>query len=95
MKEKAIQPVSIWANGETKEANAIQAYLVFDDLIAVARFFYSLCAVNGENTEVLTSGNVSITGEDYAAWGVSQDINDSAFTYICNILNIQLVSNDN
>ena len=90
MKEKAIQPVSVWANGLTKEANAIQAYLVFDDLISVARFFYSLCDVSAENTEVLTSGNVSITGEDYAAWGESEDINDAAFTYICEQLNLNL-----
>lgn len=90
MKEKAIQPVSVWANGETKQANLIQAYLVFDDLINVARFFYSLCDKKEESTEVLTSGNVSITGEDYTAWGESGDINDEAFTYICQILNLQL-----
>lgn len=91
MKEKAIQPVSVWANGETKEANCIQAYLVFDDLISVARFFYSLCAKDEESTTELTSGNVSITGEDYAAWGTSEDINDSAFTYICAELNLTLI----
>ena len=91
MKEKAIQPVSVWANGETKQANCIQAYLVFDDLISVARFFYSLCAKDEESTTALTSGNVSISGYQYIAWGESDDINLAAYQYICEQLNLTLL----
>jgi hypothetical protein len=62
---KTIQPVSIWVNGEIKQATILQAYAVNLQLGVSAKFFYTLLAV-GEGQ--VASGNLSMEGADYQAW---------------------------
>jgi hypothetical protein len=92
---KKIQPVTIWKNGEQLEANFLNAYIINDNLASSCSFYYSLNA-GGEGTEtmplvigqVVAEGNITMDGEQYLAWGGSNDI---AFTYIAEKLNLTLI----
>jgi hypothetical protein len=92
---KPISPVTIWKNGESQEANLLNAYIINDNLQSSCSFYYSLCA-SGEGTEAmplvigqtLAEGNLTMDGEQYLAWDGS---NDYAFTYIAEKLNLTLI----
>jgi hypothetical protein len=93
---KKIQPVTIWKNGESQEANLLNAYIINDNLQSSCSFYYSLCA-SGEGTEetplvigqTLADGNLTMDGENYLAWDGD---NDYAFTYIAEKLNLTLIA---
>jgi hypothetical protein len=92
---KPIQPIQIWKNGESQEANLLNAYIINDNLQSSCSFYYSLCA-SGEGTEAmplmvgqtLAEGNITMDGENYLAWDGN---NDYAFTYIAEKLNLTLI----
>jgi hypothetical protein len=93
---KSIKPITIWKNGESQEANLLNAYIINDNLQSSCSFYYSLCA-SGEGTEAmplvigqtLAEGNVKMDGENYLAWDGD---NDYAFTYIAEKLNLTLIA---
>jgi len=93
---KSIEPVTIWKNGESQEANLLNAYIINDNLQTSCSFYYSLNA-SGEGTEAmplvigqtLAEGNVTMDGENYLAWDGD---NNYAFTYIAEKLNLTLIS---
>ena len=92
---KPIEPVTIWKNGESQEANLLNAYIINDNLATACSFYYSLNA-SGEGTEAyplvigqtLAEGNITMDGEKYLAWDGS---NDYAFSYIAEKLNLTLI----
>lgn len=92
---KSIQPLTIWKNGESQEANLLNAYIINDNLVTACSFYYQLCS-SGEGTEsmplligqTLAEGNVSMDGENYLAWDGN---NDFVFTYIAEKLNLTLI----
>ena len=92
---KPIQLVTIWKNGESQEANLLNAYIINDNLATSCSFYYSLNA-SGEGTEAmplvigqtLAHGNISMSGEDYLAWDNS---NEAAYEYIAEKLNLILI----
>jgi hypothetical protein len=92
---KPIQPVSIWKNGESFEANLLFAYIINDNLESSCSFYYQLCS-SGQGTEAmplvigqtLAEGNLTMDGENYLAWDGD---NDYAFTYIAEKLNLTLI----
>ena len=92
---RKIETVTIWKNGESQEANLLNAYIINDNLQSSCSFYYSLCA-SGEGTEAmplmvgqtLAEGNVTMDGENYLAWDGD---NDYAFTYIAEKLNLTLI----
>jgi len=92
---KQIQPVTIWKNGESQEANLLNAVIINDNLSTSCSFYYQLCA-SGEGTEAmpivigqtLAEGNLTMDGENYLAWNGS---NDYAFSYIAEKLNLTLI----
>jgi hypothetical protein len=92
---KPIEPVTIWKNGESQEANLLNAYIINDNLATSCSFYYSLNA-SGEGTEAfplvvgqtLAEGNVQMSGEDYLAWDNS---NEQAYVYIAEKLNLTLI----
>jgi hypothetical protein len=92
---KSISPVTIWKNGESQEANLLNAIIINDNLQSSCSFYYSLNA-SGEGTEAmplvisqtLAEGNVTMDGENYLAWDGD---NDYAFTYIAEKLNLTLI----
>jgi hypothetical protein len=92
---KKIEPVTIWKNGESQEANLLNAYIINDNLQSSCSFYYSL-NTSGDGTEamplllgqVVAEGNLTMDGEQYLAWGGSNDI---AFAYIAEKLNLTLI----
>jgi hypothetical protein len=81
---KQIQPVSIWQNGQTKEATVLNAYVVSDNLIDSATFYYALSTTENEQ---LSEGNLTMSGEDYKGF-VS---NDYAYNWIAKELKLQIL----
>ena len=92
---KPIEPVTIWKNGESQEANLLNAYIINDNLQSSCLFYYSLCS-SGEGTEAmplvigqtLAEGNIAMNSEDYLAWDNS---NEEAYIYIAEKLNLTLI----
>ena len=92
---KSIESVKIWKNGESQEANLLNAYIINDNLATSCTFYYSLCS-SGEGTEAmplvigqtLADGNVTMSGEDYLNW---DDSNDAAYLYIAEKLNLTII----
>jgi hypothetical protein len=93
---KKIEPITIWKNGESQEANLLSALLVNDNLQSSCSFYYQLCS-SGEGTEamplivgqMLTEGSVAMDGEDYLNWDNS---NEAAYVYIAEKLNLTLIA---
>jgi len=84
-----IQPVSIWANGQSKEASELDARIIYDDLATSATFYYELKeVVEGVSGSVLSVGNIAMDGEDYIDWDNS---NEQAYEYIASKLNLTIV----
>jgi hypothetical protein len=92
---KQIEPISIWKNGESFEANLLNAYIINDNLATSCSFYYSL-NTSGDGTEamplvlgqVVAEGNITMNGEDYLAWDNS---NEAAYIYIAEKLNLTLI----
>lgn len=92
---KPIQPIQIWKNGESQEANLLNAYIINDNLENSCTFYYQLCS-SGQGTEAmslniwqtLAEGNITMGGDDYLAWDGD---NDYAFSYIAEKLNLTLI----
>lgn len=92
---KQIEPITIWKNGESQEANLLNAYIINDNLESSCTFYYQLCS-SGEATEetalsigqTLADGNVTMSGQDYINW---DDSNDAAYLYIAEKLNLTLI----
>lgn len=80
---KTIQPVSIWFNGEVKQATVLNASVVSLELGKFAKFRYELSVV-GFGT--VAAGNLDMTGPDYQAW--NQD--SFAWDWIANKLGLTI-----
>lgn len=103
---KAIEAVSIWVNGQVKQANTLNLYVVNDDLKSSCTFYYGLLLkteqpvqeVPGSEVtpepvytyESLTGGNISMTGVDYTNWNTESDINGAAYEWVANKLGLTL-----
>jgi hypothetical protein len=90
-----IQPVSIWANGQSKQASELDARIIYDDLSTSATFYYELkeAIVHDENGVasgglVLSVGNVAMDGQDYIDWDNS---NEQAYDFIAGKLNLTIL----
>ena len=92
---KPIEPITIWKNGESQEANLLNAHIINDNLATSCSFYYSLNS-SGEGTEAmplvigqtLADGNVTMSGDDYDNCDGS---NDYAFEYIANQINVTII----
>jgi hypothetical protein len=88
---KPIEPITIWKNGESQEADLLNAYIINDNLESSCTFYYNLCS-SGEQPDTigqsLADGNVSMSGQDYLAWDGD---NNYAYTYIAQQLNLTLI----
>ena len=67
---KLIEEVSIWDKGVTKKALILDTYVINLVLNQSATFYYALYSQteDGLKGEMLTSGNLAMTGEDYLNW---------------------------
>ena len=92
---KPIEPITIWKNGESQEANLLGAYIISDNLESSCSFYYSLNA-SGDGTEAmplvigqtLAEGNITMSSQDYLDWDNS---NEAAYVYIAEKLNLTLI----
>lgn len=93
---KQIQPISIWVNGEEKTGQFIST--ISNDNLATSALFYwqiyeGITNAEGElsNGQQLAQGNVSMDGQDYIDWNADPDINQAAYIWVCDQLNLTLV----
>ena len=91
---KSIQSVSVWFNGEEKQATILNASIIADDMATSATFYYQLMESSQDEEgnlvvgQGLASGNVSMSGDDYQNW---DDSNDAAYQYIASKLNLVII----
>ena len=93
---KKIEPVTIWKNGESQEANYLNAYIVNDNMESSCSFSYQLLSTSEGIeanpliiTNYLSDGGITISGQDYLDWNNS---NDAAYVYIAEKLNLTLIA---
>ena len=61
---KNITPISIWDNGQNKQADILNAFAVNVTLGISATFYYTL----SNEQEQLAQGNLTMSGEAYTQW---------------------------
>jgi hypothetical protein len=89
---KQIQAVSIWYNGQIQTATLFNLISVADNLTTTASFYYELLKpINEFDNQVLSHGNINMTGFDYDAYSSSPDSNAYAYQWAATQLNLTLV----
>lgn len=91
---KQIQPFQLWVNGSTKTAEWLNAYVINDNLVDTATFYWSLNAAGAEADqagEQLAQGNLTMNGTTYIDWNADPDINDAAYVWIAEQLGVTLI----
>jgi hypothetical protein len=85
---KNIQAVSLWDNGTVKQATILNSYAVNVTLNTTATFWYGLYTKNDDGSlgTQLAVGNLTMSGDAYAAW--SQDA--YAWDWIATQLNLTI-----
>lgn len=86
---KTIQPIQSWVNGSTVNCSILNAYVINDNLINAAQFYYALLSENENGTIgiALSQGNLTMTGEAYSTW----QTNGQAWTWISTQLNLTII----
>lgn len=83
-----IQPFQVWKDGQQQQAESIVVVSVYDNLVDQAKFFFQLLDANSQE---VAAGNLPISGQDYIDWGLNQDINLAAYSWVAAQLNITLI----
>jgi len=96
-----IQPLTLWINGETKQATNFTLRSIGDNLSLVplegiATFYYELQSVvtdeqGGETFQNIITANLDISGADYDSWGSDPNSNAWAYNWAASKLNIVFV----
>lgn len=86
---KQIQPVSIWYNGQDQQAVLLNAYVINDNLLDSATFYWSLYTANSE--QMLQQGNLTMSAQSYIDWNANPDINDAAYIWIADQLGLTII----
>lgn len=91
---KKIDPVIIWTNGQQVEANLLHSYVLNDNLLTHAQFYYALYSMEqGEDpvsnpaVNALSSGVLIMDDKDYKEWKTNQ----YAWNWIAAKLNLKIV----
>jgi hypothetical protein len=92
---RPIQPIDIWSGGQQVQANNLDMYVINDNLSTSATFYYQVLSVtysqdNIMTTQQLAQGNLTMNGTDYDNWNANPDINDAAYTWAAQQLNLTL-----
>lgn len=85
-----IQPIQIWKNGSLKEAAWLNSFVISDNLKDSASFYYSLSSLTqeGNPSEILAEGNLTMIGDDYQSW----ETNPYAWSWVANKLGLTLIN---
>lgn len=81
---KNITPISIWDNGIVQQATILNTYVINDNLINSATFYYTLLS---EGMQQLAQGNLTMQGQDYDDW----QTNEYAYNWVAAQLNLTIV----
>jgi hypothetical protein len=75
--QRAINPVSIWSNGKSENANLFSMISISDNLLDTATFYYQLLAsdttVEPATETQLAQGNLTLGPDEYPTWDGSND----------------------
>jgi len=82
-----IQPVSIWINGEIKIATSLDLISINDNLSNSCLFQYFLFDAYADGLQ-LSTGNITMIGQDYIDYSSNPDSNAYAYTWACTTLNL-------
>jgi uncharacterized membrane protein len=85
-KGRPIDSIRIWKNGVVYYADDINVVCVYDDLNTEAKFYYELKDNGGE---VVTNGNVTITGQRYKNYSTLANHADRAVVLVMQELKLQ------
>ena len=85
-KGRPIDSIRIWKNGVVYYADDINVVCVYDDLNTEAKFYYELKDNAGE---VVTNGNVTITGTRYKNYSTLANHADRAVVLVMQELKLQ------
>ena len=96
---KKIQPVTIWVNGESKSAEYFQVTCINDNYENSATNYWQLFTkvVDAEGVESMgeqvAQGNLTISGEEYVAWGdqPAMAINAWIYNWSADKLNLTII----
>ena len=91
-----IQPISTWFQGLEHQANVFSLYSTGDNLIDSATFQYQIIeeiiiSSEEQSSQTLITGQLSISGADYAQWDAEVDANQWIYNWAATQLNLTLV----
>jgi hypothetical protein len=84
---KQISPLTVWVNGESKSAEYFQVTCINDNYESSATNYWALFTkvVDAEGVESMgeqvAQGNLTISGEEYVAWGDQPAMAINAWIY--------------
>lgn len=82
-----ILPVDIWKDGQTRSATKLLLRVIADDLYSQATFYYEM---RTSDDDIITAGNLVLSGTDYTTWNTSANATPAAFTWATTQLNLTL-----
>lgn len=96
---KKISPVTLWVNGESKEAKYLQVTGINDNYESSATNYWQMFTMNvdaeGVETqgEQVAAGNLTISGQDYIDWGdqPAMAINEWIYNWVAGKLNLTII----
>lgn len=96
---KQISPVSVWVNGQSKEAQYLQVTCINDNYENSATNYWQMftMVVDAEGVESMgeqvAQGNLTIDGADYIAWGdqPAMAINAWIYQWVADKLNLVIL----
>lgn len=80
---KQIQQVNIWQGGVSKAGTVLNSYVISDNLLDSATFYYSILT---QALELLTQGNLTMVGESYDLYSTNED----AWDWVSTQLNVTI-----
>ena len=97
---KKIAPVNVWVNGQSKEAQYLQVTGINDNYESSATNYWQMFTMNVDAEgvesmgEAVASGNSTIDGADYTAWGdqPAMAINEWIYNWVAEQLNLTIIS---
>ena len=96
---KQISPVTLWVNGESKEAKYLQVTCINDNYESSATNYWQMFTMNVDAEgvesmgEQVAAGNTTIQGEDYVLWGdqPAMAINAWIYNWVAEQLNLTII----
>ena len=96
---KQIEPITVWVNGESKEAEYLEVTGINDNYESSATNYWALFTkvVDAEGVEsqgeAVAQGNLTIDGADYIAWGdqPAMAINAWIYQWVADKLNLVIL----